>query len=108
MVKKQNDRKRKLGKQSKPGCYVHSDWRVTLRVSGIWSQLWQQQQLRKARSRESERGEVGSHSLYTGKARLMELKDDTDVSLWPSQPSVRGNRPSHTGPRHAEKAVGDS
>lgn len=40
-------------KQSKPGCYMQSEWRVTLlRVVGIWSQLWQQ--LRKARSRESE------------------------------------------------------
>lgn len=28
----------------------------------------------------------------------MELKDDTDVSLWPSQPSVTGSRPSRTGP----------
>lgn len=41
------------------------------------------------------RGVAGSDSLYTGKARLMELKDDTDVSLWPSQPSVTGNWPSH-------------
>lgn len=28
----------------------------------------------------------------------MELKDDTDVSLWPSQPSVTERRPSRTGP----------
>lgn len=41
---------------------------------------------------------AGSDSLYTGRARLMELKDDTDVSLWPSQPSVTGNWPSYTGP----------
>lgn len=41
---------------------------------------------------------AGSYSLYTGKARLMELKDDTDVILWPSQPSVMGNWPSQTGP----------
>lgn len=40
-------------------------------------------------------GVAGSDSLYTGKARLMELKDDTDVRLWPSQPSVMGNWPSH-------------
>lgn len=40
---------------------------------------------------------AGSDSLYTGKARLMQLKDDTDVSLRPSQPSVMGNQPSHTG-----------
>lgn len=28
----------------------------------------------------------------------MELKDDTDVSLWPSQPSVAESRPRRTGP----------
>lgn len=43
-------------------------------------------------------GVAGSDSLYTGKARLMKLKDDTDVSPWPSQPSVTGNQPSHTVP----------
>lgn len=55
------------------------------------------------------RGVVGSYSLYTGKARLMELKDDTDVSLWPSQPSGMGNWPSHTGPvmRRKQRETGD-
>lgn len=43
-------------------------------------------------------GVAGSDSLHTEKARLLELKDDTDVSLWPSQPSVTGNWPSRTGP----------
>lgn len=52
-------------------------------------------------------GVARSDSFYTGKARLMELKDDTDVNLWPSQPSVTGNRPSHIGPRHAVEVVGD-
>lgn len=37
-------------------------------------------------------------ALYTGKAGPTELKDDTDVSLRPSQPSVTGSRPSHAGP----------
>lgn len=58
---------------------------------------------RKARSRESEGGVAGSDSLYTGEARRTELKDDTDVSLRPSQPSVMGNRPSHTGPVMQQK-----
>lgn len=48
----------------------------------------------------------GSDRIHLKKARLMELKDDTDVSLWPSQPSVRGSWPSRTGPRHVEKLVG--
>lgn len=43
-------------------------------------------------------GVAGSDSLHTEKARLLELKDDTDVSRWPSRPSVTGNWPSHTGP----------
>ena len=43
-------------------------------------------------------GEAGSDSLYIGKARPMELKDDTDVRLGPSQPSAAGSRPSNTGP----------
>lgn len=43
-------------------------------------------------------GEAGSDSLYIGKARLMDMKDDTDVSLGPSQPSVVGRWPSNTGP----------
>lgn len=99
MAKRRVTEKEKVRGRGKkqPGCYMESEWRETLlHVAGIWSQLWQQS--RKARSRESRGGAAGSYSLYTGKAGLMELKDDTDVSLWPSQPSVMGNWPSHTGP----------
>lgn len=51
-------------------------------------------------------GESGSGRIHLEKARRMELKDDTDVSLWPSQPSVAGRRPSRSGPRHVAKLVG--
>lgn len=51
-------------------------------------------------------GASSSDRIHLETACLMELKDDTDVSLWPSQPSVTGSRPSRTGPRHVEKLVG--
>lgn len=51
-------------------------------------------------------GASGSDRIHLEKARLRELKDDTDVSLWPSQPSVTGSRPSRTGPGHVAKLVG--
>lgn len=35
--------------------------------------------------------------LRRGEARTMELKNDTYVSLWLSQPSVRENQPSYIG-----------
>lgn len=93
-----SDKEREGGKRRKSttwefGCCRQSYWRATLlHVAGIWSQLWQQHS--KARSMESEE-EWLALTDYTRKARRMELKDDTDVSLWPSQPSVMGSWPSH-------------
>lgn len=49
---------------------------------------------------------AGSDRIHTEKAKLVELKDDTDVSFWPSQPSVTGHWPSHTSHRHVEELVG--
>lgn len=47
-----------------------------------------------------------SGKIHTEKAKPVELKDDTDVSLWPSQPSVTGHWPRHTIHRHTEELVG--
>lgn len=43
-------------------------------------------------------------AFCTGRASLIELKDDIDVSLWPSQPSVTGNWPSSLAPSCGESS----
>lgn len=58
--------------------------------------------------REDRRDAVSGGASGSDRIQLekVELKDDTDVSPWPSQPSVTGSRPSRTSPRHVAKLVG--
>lgn len=49
---------------------------------------------------------AGRQIPHLEEERPAEPEDDTDVGLWPSQPSVAGSGPSRSSPSHAAKLVG--